>query len=135
MLNNTMPSFIGANLKSVKTDELIKHRYAFYMGLLKSYVEYAQMVESKSKPQVEVAVNEMADALIAKYTLGSQFVYDIKSFINARYIKPHYKVIEELQMNCGVPEEVFGALLNDFNEKRHPAVDAAMGNRFRSILG
>lgn len=119
----------------IKTSELIKHRYSFFMSMMKSYVRYSQMVDNKSKVQVTEAVDSVVDDLVAKYSLGSQFAYDIKSFINTQYMKSHIKVLEEFKAESDVPEGVFDTLLSDFtSNSTYGEIHKVIGPRFMSIL-
>lgn len=131
----TIPESKPSDLRLVKTNELIAHRYNFFMSMLRSYVTYAQTVDNRSRTQVLETVNKMSDQLVARHSFGSQFLYDIRSFINAQYNKSHITVMEEFRKNSNVPGEVFDALLDDFNTSTsNREMHASLGNRFHSII-
>lgn len=135
MLNITTKIDQPTKSGPIKTNELIKHRYDFFMSMMKSYVRYSQMIDNKSKAQVVDVVDTMIDDLIAKYSLGSQFAYDIKSFINTQYMKSHIKVLDEFKAESNVPEAIFNSLLEDFTSSlSYENIHKAIGPRFLSIL-
>lgn len=115
----------------MKTDELIKNRFDFYLSILKGYVKYLQEVENKPKTDVQENVNSIMNKLIEQYGFGNTFVMEMNKYITMRFHPTRINVYNSIKEEASMDTKVFDAMLEDMKES---SIFGGFNSRFRSYL-
>lgn len=122
---------VNSNLEQNSTAAILQDRFAFYSSVLRNFVKHSQTVEHKTKPEVILGVNKVADRLIEKYKFGAKFLSDIHQFIDDSYHQSSDAVLESIKLDANLTDESFNNLMVDLKGSK---LINDFDGRFKAIL-
>jgi len=121
----------AVNISTMATADVLNARYKFYTTLIKSYINHSQMVENKTKAEVQERIRPIINNLVESHHFGSKFCDEIQSHINSRFQQVSSEIYDTMLKDSSLPEEVFNGMVK---ELKASSIVKGFSPRFTSVM-